>query len=88
MNRNNHDAFIQEFKSFNISDYEDALSHQVVDCGDGKFPTTVQWQSQDALIKARPALISFLDSVRPLLEEISPELGITNPISGELILET
>ena len=66
MNRNNRDSFIQEFKSFNISDYEDALSHQVVDCGEGKFSTMVQWQSQDALIEARPALISFLESVRLL----------------------
>ena len=88
MNRNNHDAFIQAFKVFNISDYEDALSHQVVDCGEGKVSTTVQWQSQDALIEVRPALISFLDSVRLLLEEISPELGVTDPISGEIILET
>ena len=33
VNRNNRDAFIQAFKSFNISDYEGARSHQVVDCG-------------------------------------------------------
>ena len=88
VNSNNQDAFLEEIKSFNISDYEGALSHQVVDCGDGKFFTTIQWESREALIKSRSALVSFLDSVRPLLEEISPELGVTDPISGEIIFET
>jgi len=32
-------------------------------------------------------MIAGLDSVRSLLEEISPELGVTDPVSGPVIME-
>jgi len=33
-------------------------------------------------------MIAGLDTVRLLLEEISPELGITDPVSGPVIMES
>ena len=35
---------------------------------------------------ARPELIAFLNSGRHLLAEISPELGVTDPGSGEVLI--
>ena len=32
-------------------------------------------------------MIAGLDGVRSLLEEISPELGVTDPVSGPVIME-
>ena len=32
-------------------------------------------------------MIAGLDAVRPLLEEISPEQGVIDPISGSVIME-
>ena len=32
-------------------------------------------------------MIAGLDSVRLMLEEISPELGVTDPVSGPVIME-
>ena len=40
-------------------------------------------QSQKQEIK----MIAGLNSVRSLLEEISPELGATDPVSGPVIME-
>ena len=88
VNDNNRDAFVSALKSFDKTNYIGVLSYQIVDCGEGKVCTTVVWESQDDLIEARPMLIEFLDSVRPLLEEISPELGVTDSVSGEIILES
>ena len=45
------------------------------------------WDSEDALVAARPAMITFLDSIRDLLEEISPEVGVTDALSGPVIVE-
>ena len=45
------------------------------------------WDSEDALVLARPAMIAFLDSIRDLLEEISPEVGVTDALSGPVIVE-
>ena len=46
------------------------------------------WGSEDALVSARPAMIAFLDNFRDLLEEISPELGVTDALSGPVIVES
>ena len=46
------------------------------------------WAAEDALGSARPAMIAFLDSIRDLLEEISPELGVTDALSGPVIVES
>ena len=44
------------------------------------------WDDEEALVAARPEMIAFLDTLRHLLCEISPELGVTDPISGEVLL--
>ena len=36
---------------------------------------------------ARPKMTALLDSARHLLEELSPELGVTNPVSGTAVFE-
>jgi hypothetical protein len=32
-------------------------------------------------------MIEFLDSLRHTLEELSPELGVTDPYSGSVVIE-
>ena len=44
-------------------------------------------KDEQAIAKARDKMIAGLDGVRSLLEEISPELGVTDPVSGPVILE-
>ncbi len=45
------------------------------------------WESQDHMQNAMPSMIALLDSTRHLLEELSPELGVTDPVSGSVIFE-
>ena len=35
---------------------------------------------------ARPAMIANLDRFRDTLEVLGPELGVTDPVSGEVVL--
>jgi hypothetical protein len=37
---------------------------------------------------AMPDMISLLDKTRDMLEELSPELGVTDPVSGNVIFES
>ena len=46
-----------------------------------------EWKDEDSIAKARDKMIAGLDTVRPLLEEISPEVGVTDPVSGSVIME-
>ena len=46
-----------------------------------------EWKNEDVITKARLKMIAGLDAVRSMLEEISPELGVTDPVSGPVIME-
>ena len=45
------------------------------------------WESEEKMADARPKMTALLDSARHLLEELSPELGVTNPVSGTAVFE-
>jgi hypothetical protein len=40
----------------------------------------------DALVKARPIMIATLDSFRDTLEDLGGGLGVTDPVSGPVVL--
>ena len=45
------------------------------------------WESEEAIASQRENMIGNLDKVRHLLEELSPELGVTDPVSGTVVLD-
>tara|TARA_Y100001968_G_scaffold674_1_gene535 strand:- start:97 stop:252 length:156 start_codon:yes stop_codon:yes gene_type:complete len=42
------------------------------------------WSLKEALVSARPKMIAYLDEVRGFMKELSPELGVTDPVSGNI----
>ena len=52
------------------------VSLRLIQTGDCQFCGVSEWESEDAIAAARPDLIKFLDTIRPILEEISPVLGV------------
>ena len=43
------------------------------------------WDSEESLVAARPQMIEHLNKVRDFFEELSPELGVTDPVSGSVV---
>ena len=41
----------------------------------------------DAIVAARPTMIATLDRSRAMLEDLGGDLGVTDPVSGEVVLE-
>ena len=79
------DVIISEFAAFERpSGYQ---MGRLIQTGEFTYCSVGEWDNQESLINARPAMISFLDSVRHMLEEISPELGVTDPVSGPVVQE-
>ncbi len=64
-----------------------AVSQQLIRTSDKGICWIGVFESKESLVAARPELINQLDQVRHLLEEISPELGVTNPVSGPVVWE-
>ena len=69
------------------NDMPGAQSVALIKTGDRTYCVVGAWDNFDAIVKARPTMIGFLDEVRPYLEDLGNGLGVTDPVSGEALLE-
>ena len=46
-----------------------------------------EWDAMADMVNARPAMIGILDSIRDTLEDLGGGLGVTDPVSGEVVVE-
>ena len=58
----------------------------IIKTGDRTYCIIAEWADMDALAKARPEMIATLDSFRDTLEDLGGGLGITDPVSGPVVL--
>ena len=59
----------------------------LVKTGERSFCVIGEWDDMSALVNARAAMIGNLDRLRPLLEDLGNGLGVTDPVSGEAVLQ-
>ena len=59
----------------------------MIQTGDQTFCSVGIWEDEASLVKNRDNMVAFLDTMRNLLEEISPELGVTDAVSGTVVAE-
>ncbi len=59
----------------------------LVKTGDLSYCLVGEWENTDAIAGASPIMISALDTFRDTLEDLGGELGVTDAISGEVVLE-
>ena len=52
----------------------------IAQTGDYDYCFVGIWKSAEAIASLRPAMIAHLDEVRGFMEELSPELGVTDPV--------
>ncbi|MDH5750497.1 MAG: hypothetical protein OEY85_14400 [Rhodospirillales bacterium] len=83
------DGMVPQFlEAFGKMERWDGMEGQcLAQTGDRSFVSFGEWESEAALAAARPSMIAFLDTFRDTLEEISPDLGVTDPVSGPIIRE-
>jgi hypothetical protein len=63
------------------------LHANMIKTGERTFCIIAEWTDMDALAKARPNMIATLDSFRGTLEDLGGGLGVTDPVSGSVILQ-
>lgn len=59
----------------------------LVKTGDQTFCVIGQWKSFQSLVNARPEMIGILDELRGMLEDLGGGLGVTDPVSGEGVVQ-
>jgi hypothetical protein len=60
---------------------------RVIQTGERDFCVLGEWTGMEALVAARPKMIAILDQFRDKLEDLGGGLGVTDPISGETVVE-
>ncbi len=59
----------------------------LIKTGERSYCIVGEWRDMDALAAARPNMIASLDSFRDTLEDLGGGLGLTDPVSGSVVLE-
>jgi hypothetical protein len=63
------------------------LKHaNMIKTGKRTYCIVVEWTDMDSLANARPNMIATLDSFRDTLEDLGSGLGVTDPVSGPVVL--
>ncbi len=65
--------------------FEGMTQRFIAKTGDYDFCFVGIWESAEAIAAQRPAMIAHLNEVRGFMEELSPELGVTDPVSGDIV---
>ena len=79
------DDFLQHFSD--LPPFEGKLSQILIKTGEQNYCGVGLWESENAVVEARPAMIASLDTARHMLDEISPDMGVTDAVSGPVVVE-
>lgn len=59
----------------------------LIKTGDRSYCIIGEWSDMNALVNARPHMIATLDTFRDTLEDLGGGLGVSDPVSGPVVLE-
>ena len=59
---------------------------QIIETGGGGYCIIAEWEDMDALAGARAEMIATLDRFRDTLDELGEGRGVTDPVSGPVVL--
>jgi hypothetical protein len=63
------------------------LKHaNIVKTGEQSYCIIAEWDSAEALAKARPNMVATLNSFRDTLEDLGGGLGVTDAVSGPVVM--
>ena len=64
------------------------LKHaNIIKTGEHDYCIIGEWDDMESLAAARPRMIDTLDSFRDMLEDLGGDRGVTDPVSGPVVLE-
>ena len=58
----------------------------LVKTGERSYCIIAEWTDMDSLAAARPNMVATLDTFRDTLEDLGGGLGVTDPVSGPVVL--
>jgi hypothetical protein len=78
--------FIDEHRKAQAG-FKGFLGGNLIKTGDQTFCIIGEWRNFESLAAARPEMIALLDRFRDVLEDLGAGLGVTDPVSGEVVVK-
>ncbi len=82
----NEERFIDEHRKVQ-SGFKGFLGGSLIRTGDQTFCLVGEWRDFQSIVAARPEMIALLDRFREILEDLGGGLGVTDPVSGEVVVK-
>lgn len=81
------EAYVRFHEDRSLKPLAGMTALRLVKTGEREYLVVGEWESMAALAAARPAMIAMLDTFRADLEELGAGLGVTEPRSGEVVVD-
>jgi hypothetical protein len=78
--------FLDHHRNSSRAGFAGWLGTSIIKTGEGTYCLIGNWKDQQSMVNARPQMIAILDGMRGLLEDLGGGLGVTDPVSGEVVL--
>lgn len=59
----------------------------IIKTGERSYCLVAEWDGMTSIVAARPKMIANLDRFRDTLEDLGHGLGVTDPVSGEVVVD-
>jgi len=80
------EQFIAQHRGMNPG-FKGFRGGSLVKTGENTFCFIGEWASFQKIVDARPLMINILDAFREHLEDQGEERGLTDPVSGEVVVK-
>ena len=71
----------------NIENLPGMIDGALIKTGDRTYCLVGKWDKFDSIVAARPKMTPILDQFRGMLEDLGGGLGVTDPVSGEVVVD-
>jgi hypothetical protein len=79
-------AFVDAHRTMNPG-FKGFIRGALIKTGERAYCFVGEWDSFDSIVAARPQMIETLDGFRDSLEDLGAGLGVTDPVSGETVVD-
>ena len=80
------EAFLEAHRKADPT-FKGFLRGSLVKTGERAYCMVGEWDAFDSIIEARPKMIALLDTFRGDLEDLGGGLGVTDPVSGDVVVD-
>ena len=80
------EAFIEAHRNVERN-WPGLRSANLIKTGEQTYCIVGEWDDMESLAAARPHMAATLDAFRHTLEDLGGDLGVTDPVSGPVVLE-